>query len=158
MISLESLIDYLNNLLQPHLFHDYCPNGLQVEGKKTIKKIVTGVSANQALIDAAVNMQADALLAHHGFFWKNESPTIIGMKFRRIHSLISHGINLFAYHLPLDAHPVYGNNAQLGQLLEFEQIESFAVEPGLNIGFLGRLQTPLFGEELADFLATKLSR
>lgn len=119
-----ALLAWLDEQLKPHLIKDYCPNGLQVEGKQNINKIVTGVTACQALIDAAITQEADAILVHHGFFWKNEDPTIVGMKQRRIKALLKHDINLFAYHLPLDVHPLFGNNAMLGKLLGLDEIES----------------------------------
>ena len=108
---------YLNKLLNVGKFRDYAPNGLQVEGKSEIRRIVTGVTACQALLDAAVAHQADAVLVHHGYFWKGESPVVKGMKRQRLATLLQHDINLFGYHLPLDAHPTLGNNAQLGALL-----------------------------------------
>jgi dinuclear metal center YbgI/SA1388 family protein len=97
-------------------FQDYAPNGLQVEGKPDIQRIVFGVTASQALIDQAIERQADAILVHHGYFWKNEPPVLTGMKYQRIKKLIQNDINLLAYHLPLDAHDEFGNNAQLGRL------------------------------------------
>ncbi|UAA37245.1 Nif3-like dinuclear metal center hexameric protein [Paraneptunicella aestuarii] len=114
------LLAYLDELLQPWLFRDYCPNGLQVEGKTDVHKVVTGVTASQALIDAAIDVQADAILVHHGYFWKGENQVITGMKRNRIRALLANDINLFAYHLPLDCHPVLGNNAQLAKLLDIE--------------------------------------
>ncbi|MDN3382730.1 MULTISPECIES: Nif3-like dinuclear metal center hexameric protein [Pseudoalteromonas] len=147
----------LNDILKPHLIKDFCPNGLQVEGKNEIKKIVTGVTASQALIDAAIEQQADAILVHHGFFWKGESQPITGMKKRRIGALLAHDINLFGYHLPLDIHPAVGNNAQLAKLLDIE-IET-GLEPTSNsVAMKGRLKTPLSGEDFADKIAKVLNR
>ena len=147
----------LNDILKPHLIKDFCPNGLQVEGKNEIKKIVTGVTASQALIDAAIEQQADAILVHHGFFWKGESHPITGMKKRRIGALLAHDINLFGYHLPLDIHPAVGNNAQLAKLLDIE-IET-GLEPTSNsVAMKGRLKTPLSGEDFADKIAKVLNR
>jgi dinuclear metal center YbgI/SA1388 family protein len=114
---LEQLV---NQFLNIDAFQDYAPNGLQVEGRSQISRIVTGVTASQALLDAAVALDADAVLVHHGYFWKNESPVIDGMKRRRLRTLLSRDINLFAWHLPLDAHPVLGNNAQLALLMNFQ--------------------------------------
>jgi len=108
---------YLQTLLRPQGFTDYCPNGLQVGGKAVVHKLVTGVSASQALVDAAVAAAADAILVHHGWFWRGEDARLVGSKRRRIAALLAHDINLFAYHLPLDAHPEFGNNAQLGARL-----------------------------------------
>jgi len=113
MVNNTILEKYLSEYLNVSKFSDYCPNGLQVEGKSDICKIISGVSANQDLIDQAIEEQADALLVHHGFFWKNESAVITGIKKNRIKALLDNHINLFAYHLPLDAHPVIGNNIQL---------------------------------------------
>lgn len=121
-ISQQSLVAYLNDILRADEINDYCPNGLQVEGKTEIRKIVTGVTASQALIDAAIEQGADAILVHHGYFWKGESQPVTGMKKRRIKALLDHDINLIAYHLPIDVHPEFGNNAQLGKLLGFDDI------------------------------------
>jgi dinuclear metal center YbgI/SA1388 family protein len=115
MIDNKTLEKYLNKYLNVANFSDYCPNGLQIEGKSQIRKIITGVSANQDLIDRAIDENADALLVHHGFFWKGENQAITGIKKNRIKALLARDINLFAYHLPLDAHPLVGNNAQLAQ-------------------------------------------
>lgn len=112
-----ALDEYLADYLQVHDFRDYCPNGLQVEGRGEIARIVTGVTASAALIEAAVADGADALIVHHGYFWRGEDARITGMRRRRIGLLFEHELNLFAYHLPLDAHPVLGNNAQLGRQL-----------------------------------------
>ncbi len=110
----DALVRYLDEQLQASRFRDYCPNGLQVEGKARIRRIVTGVTASQALLDAAVAARADLVLVHHGYFWKGENPTLVGMRRRRLATLLNHDINLLAYHLPLDCHPLWGNNAQLG--------------------------------------------
>ncbi|MBQ4799799.1 Nif3-like dinuclear metal center hexameric protein [Pseudoalteromonas sp. MMG006] len=147
----------LNDILKPHLIKDFCPNGLQVEGKNEIKTIVTGVTASQALIDAAIEKNADAILVHHGFFWKGESQPITGMKKRRISALLKNDINLFGYHLPLDIHPTIGNNAQLANLLDIE-IET-GLEPTANsVAMKGRLKTPLTGSEFAKKIASVLHR
>ncbi len=99
------LLQEIEQFLNVNAISDYCPNGLQVEGKAQIKCIVSGVTASQALIDAAIERQADAVLVHHGYFWKGEDQRIVGMKQRRIKALLAHDINLLAYHLPLDVHP-----------------------------------------------------
>ncbi len=103
----------INEKLSIENFQDYAPNGLQVEGRPHIQKIVTGVTASQALLDEAVRLNADAILVHHGYFWKNEPVVIRSMKRNRLKTLLCNDINLFGYHLPLDAHPILGNNAQL---------------------------------------------
>ncbi len=113
----SALDAYLGEFLQVHAFRDYCPNGLQVEGRAEIRRIVSGVTASAALIDAAVAAGADALLVHHGYFWRGEDGRITGLRRRRIGRLIEHNLNLFAYHLPLDAHPEVGNNTTLGREL-----------------------------------------
>lgn len=154
----KDLLQILDSLLKPHLVRDFCPNGLQIEGKNEIKKIVTGVTASQALIDAAIAANADAIIVHHGYFWKNEAYPIVGMKKRRIAALLAHDINLFAYHLPLDVHPELGNNAQLAKLLdlEFEQ----GLEPGSapSVAVRGRLLTPMLGQDFADKISAALNR
>lgn len=154
-IQLESV---LNELLSPHQIKDYCPNGLQVEGKSEVKKIITGVTACQALIDRAIEEQADALLVHHGFFWKGEAAEIRGMKYRRIKALIENGINLYAYHLPLDVHPTLGNNAKLAELLDIEVLGGLEEGNPNSVAIYGQLAQPLSGEELAARLSITLHR
>ncbi|PSW18771.1 Nif3-like dinuclear metal center hexameric protein [Photobacterium sanctipauli] len=154
-LKLESV---LNGLLSPHLIKDYCPNGLQVEGKSDVKKIITGVTACQALIDRAIEEKADAILVHHGYFWKGEPAEIRGMKFRRIKALIENGINLYAYHLPLDVHPELGNNAQLAKLLDIEVLGGLEEGNPNSVAIYGQLEQPLTGEELASRLAIALHR
>jgi dinuclear metal center YbgI/SA1388 family protein len=122
-MKLSALNTYLKQILQPERFNDYCPNGIQIEGRSEVNLIVTGVTASQALIDKAVECQADAILVHHGYFWRGEAPEIVGIKKRRIQTLLQHDINLFAFHLPLDAHPVFGNNVMLGKQLNLTVIE-----------------------------------
>lgn len=119
-MKLSALNDYLTQFLQPENFSDYCPNGLQVEGKQEVQKIVTGVTASLDLLQAAHAANADAVLVHHGYFWKGEAAPITGIKMRRIKHLLQHDINLFAYHLPLDAHAEVGNNVMLGSVLALE--------------------------------------
>ncbi|WP_061019538.1 Nif3-like dinuclear metal center hexameric protein [Vibrio splendidus] len=153
-LQLEKL---LNEKLQPQQIKDYCPNGLQVEGATEVKRIVTGVTASQALIDRAVELNADALLVHHGFFWKGESEAIRGMKGKRIRTLIKNDINLLGYHLPLDIHPELGNNAKLAELLEIE------VEGGLeghpqSVAMFGKLKAPMTGTEFAAKIDQVLNR
>lgn len=114
---------YLNQLLCVEQYSDYAPNGLQVEGRKRVQKIVCGVTASQALIYEAIRRDADAILVHHGYFWKGEGATITGIKQRRIKALLAHGINLYAYHLPLDGHSTLGNNAQLAKLWQIDNAQ-----------------------------------
>ncbi|MGE5470242.1 MAG: Nif3-like dinuclear metal center hexameric protein [Bacteroidota bacterium] len=113
----EELVEYLERLLEPAKFRDYCPNGLQVEGRAVVRRVVAGVTASQALLDTAVAAGADAVLVHHGYFWKGEDGRVTGIRKRRLATLLAHDINLLAYHLPLDAHPQFGNNAQLASRL-----------------------------------------
>ena len=116
-ISPQALVAFCDDYLEASAFKDYAPNGLQVDGGQPIRCIVTGVTACEALIDAAIAANADAIMVHHGYFWKGESEPITGIKGRRIRKLMQHGISLIAYHLPLDAHPMIGNNAKLAQAL-----------------------------------------
>ena len=111
---------YTCALLDTARFRDYRPNGLQIQGRAQVQKIVTGVSASLALIEQAIQRNADAILVHHGYFWKNEDARIVGVKQTRIKALLAHDISLFGFHLPLDAHPTLGNNVQLGQRLGFQ--------------------------------------
>ncbi|TDE24701.1 Nif3-like dinuclear metal center hexameric protein [Vibrio owensii] len=147
----------LNEKLSPQLIKDYAPNGMQVEGKSEIKRIVTGVTASQALIDKAIELEADALLVHHGYFWKGEPEPIRGMKGKRIRSLIKSDINLYGYHLPLDIHPELGNNAELARLLDIE------VEGGLeghpqSVTLFGRLKQAMTGADFANKINHVLNR
>jgi dinuclear metal center YbgI/SA1388 family protein len=132
----DELVNYLDGLLEPAKFKDYCPNGLQVEGRGEVKRIVAGVTASQALLDAAVANKADALIVHHGYFWKGEDGRITGMRRQRLGSLIANDISLIAYHLPLDAHPNLGNNAQLASRLGWLPLGRFADQ---DIGWHGEL-------------------
>jgi len=125
MATLRELVDYTNTLLAIGRFQDYCPNGLQVEGKPEVGLLVSGVTASQDLIEAAIAADADAVLVHHGYFWKGEDPCITGMKRRRLQRLLGTQTSLLAYHLPLDAHPELGNNAQLGRVLGLETRGTF---------------------------------
>ena len=157
-VSLKELEFELNTLLKPEQFTDYCPNGLQLQGCSEIKKIVSGVTACQALIDAAVEGNADVLLVHHGYFWRGEDQTITGLKKNRIQSLLEHEISLFAYHLPLDAHKELGNNVQLAQKLDFV-VEGVLDKSAKNpIVFKGRLQKSHTFNDFMHFLAARLER
>lgn len=134
MVWLSEVVDYCNQLLDCTRHADYCPNGLQVESGDQVHRLVTGVTASQATIDAAVAAGADLLLVHHGYFWKGEAPCLTGMKGRRISTLIRHGVSLLAYHLPLDAHPTLGNNHQLGLVLGFQDGRATPDNPLLWVG------------------------
>jgi len=117
MVKLNELLHYTQELMQVEHFKDYCPNGLQVEGKADIRKIVTGVTASMALLEAAKQAKADLILVHHGYFWRNEDPRVVGIRRNRLAFLLKNDLNLMAYHLPLDAHAEFGNNVQLGKVL-----------------------------------------
>ncbi|WP_033575593.1 type 2 GTP cyclohydrolase I [Dickeya chrysanthemi] len=147
---LESLI---NGFLNVAAFQDYGPNGLQVEGRSEVRRIVTGVTACQALLDAAVAQQADAVLVHHGYFWRNEPAVVRGMKRRRLKTLLVNDLNLYGYHLPLDAHPEVGNNARLAAMLDIRvqgEIESLLP--------YGELAQPCSGDDLRRKLEAELER
>lgn len=154
----HDLENYLLALLKPEQIKDYCPNGLQVQGSDTINKIVTGVTASQALIDKAIAQQADAIIVHHGFFWKNESYVIRGMKYQRIKALIANNINLFAFHLPLDIHPELGNNAQLARLLDISITGPLEQDNPWSVAMQGKLAMTLSGDGLAAKISEKLAR
>ena len=121
----KDLENYLNNYFEISNYKDYAPNGLQIQGNKDIKKVITGVTACQDLIDQAIKENADAIIVHHGYFWKGESYPIVGMKYERIAKLINNGIHLFGYHLPLDGHREIGNNILLAKKLNLLNIEFF---------------------------------
>ncbi|MCF7695483.1 Nif3-like dinuclear metal center hexameric protein [Mycetohabitans sp. B2] len=146
---------YLNGLLETSRFRDYCPNGLQVEGRRRIEKVATGVSACAALLEAAIDWKADAVLVHHGYFWKNEAPQITGHKYRRLRLLIQNDINLLAYHLPLDAHAELGNNAQLGARMGWQADARFGDN---DLGFLATLPMPTSLSHLAAQVGNTLGR
>ena len=129
-MEIKKLMDYTGEFLQVERFRDYCPNGLQVQGRNEIRTIVSGVTASMALLEAAAEAHADLILVHHGYFWRNEDPRIIGMKRGRIKFLLQHDINLAAYHLPLDAHSEIGNNVQLGRVMGVS-IDGMAGDPAL---------------------------
>ncbi len=139
MIECDHLVKTFNALLQPERFRDYAPNGLQVEGKPRIRKIVSGVTASRALIEAAIEAGADTILVHHGLFWRGQDGCVTGWMKQRLALLLAHNINLLAYHLPLDAHPELGNNAQLGLALGLSPMDGPAGRFGeQGLGFLGQ--------------------
>ncbi|PLY14819.1 MAG: Nif3-like dinuclear metal center hexameric protein [Sedimenticola sp.] len=155
-VRLDELVKYCEQLLDPERSEDYCPNGLQLDaGNMDVSRIVTGVTASQALIEAAVDQQADLLLVHHGFFWKGEPAPLTGIKGRRVRALIQGGVSLLAYHLPLDRHPELGNNRQLGERLGFERIQALD-DKGLLWG--GTPAAPLEPAELAGRISRVLGR
>ncbi len=155
---LNEIIQYLDEQLQPDLFADYCPNGIQIEGRDHVSKIVSGVTASQALIDAAIAAEADLILVHHGFFWKGENSCITGIKKRRIQALLQHNISLVAYHLPLDAHPQWGNNIQLAQRLGFRVTGNLEPANPRSIGLVGELVEAVSADALCHTIEDALGR
>jgi dinuclear metal center YbgI/SA1388 family protein len=151
----DELTSYLDDLLEPARYRDYCPNGLQVEGCAEVRHIVAGVTASQALVDAAIARGADTLLVHHGWFWRGEDGRVTGIRKARLQSLLGHDINLIAYHLPLDAHAEFGNNAQLARLLGWT-LEGRCGEQELICH--GRPAAPLTLAELSRQVADKMQR
>lgn len=157
MINLDELVAYLDDLLEVDRFKDYCPNGLQVEGRLNVNKLISGVTASRALLNAASERHADAVLVHHGYFWRGEDPRVVGMKRQRLQTLLQADMSLLAYHLPLDAHPVFGNNAQLGEQLGFTTEGQFGqAEPA--IGLYGHLAEPMSASALAKHIESVLQR
>jgi dinuclear metal center YbgI/SA1388 family protein len=158
MASAQQLLGAFDALLQPERFKDYGPNGLQVEGKAQVRRIVSGVTASRALIEAAIEAQADAIFVHHGLFWRGQDGRVTGWMKQRLALLLAHDINLFAYHLPLDAHPELGNNAQFGSRLGLQASGRFGEQ---DLGFLGqRIDGGGFGaaQELALHVEQALGR
>ena len=157
-VTRKELLNRLETLLQSQRIRDYCPNGLQVAGHSQIERVVTGVTASQALIDAAIECQADTILVHHGYFWKGEDERITGIKRERLRSLLLNVINLIAYHLPLDVHPVVGNNVQLADVLGL-QIDGPLDDNDPSVpGNIGRLPRPMTGREFSEWIAGCLGR
>lgn len=154
----RKLANKLDQFLEIHQFKDYCPNGLQVEGKEQIQKVVTGVTASQALIDAAIKKGADAIVVHHGYFWKGEAQEIVGMKFKRIKALLDNGTNLYAYHLPLDVHEELGNNAQLAKLLGITNRRPLEPWDKRSVGRVGKFEEPISPTDLSALINTQLER
>jgi dinuclear metal center YbgI/SA1388 family protein len=153
--SAEIVSGYLEGFLDVGRFKDYCPNGLQVEGAGTIRRLVSGVTASAALIRAAVRVRAEAVLVHHGYFWRGEDPTLTGLRRARIKLLLDHGIHLFAYHLPLDVHPEVGNNAQLARVLGWTVQGRFGDQ---SLGCWTDLDRPITAAALAARVSRRLGR
>lgn len=141
--SRDAIDKHLADTLDINRFRDYCPNGLQVEGKESVTHVVSGVTASLALLEAAIDAGADMVLVHHGYFWRGEDPRVIGPRRRRLQLLLDHGVNLFAYHLPLDAHPELGNNAQLARRLDLAARARFGEQ---DLGWTGTTTARTVGE------------
>lgn len=155
MSSRAEIESYLHTLLDVGRFRDYGPNGLQVEGRNEIRRIVSGVTASRALIEAAIADGADAILVHHGLFWRGQDGRITGWLKQRLELLMRHDVNLFAYHLPLDAQAELGNNAQLGQRLSLAADGRFGEQ---DLGFIGASDVPMSFDELSQRVASSLGR
>ncbi|HEX5538217.1 MAG TPA: Nif3-like dinuclear metal center hexameric protein [Methylophilaceae bacterium] len=154
-MNIKELTDYTGQILQLDRFRDYCPNGLQVEGRGEVHSIVSGVTASMALLEAAYAAGADTILVHHGYFWRNEDACVTGIKRRRLQWLLAHDLNLLAYHLPLDAHPQFGNNAELGRVMGIA-IDGWGGEQ--NLIAHGRLAAPMSLQAFQQHLAQVLNR
>ena len=157
-MQLQILSKFCDDYLRVDEFSDYCPNGIQVECSQEVNFVVSGVTASMALIDAAIEAGADTLLVHHGYFWKGESQPIAGFKGERIRKLIRNDVNLLAYHLPLDAHPEVGNNAQLARIMNWKIDGSFGSVGAHDIALSGRPEHALSIEQLGEAVAVKLGR
>lgn len=151
-MKIKQLISYLDELLDIDNYPDHCPNGLQVQGKEQINKIITGVSACQNLFDQAVANNADAILVHHGFFWQGEDSCVVGIKKQRLQTLLKNNISLIAYHLPLDFNDQYGNNVQLAKVLDIK------INVITMLYVYGELAKPMTGEDFAVHLKKSLNR
>lgn len=157
-VKCEKLVEYLDKLLSVGLFNDYSPNGLQIEGAEEINVLCTAVTASQDAIQKAINIGADALLVHHGYFWRGESPVLTGMKRARIAALLEHNINLLAYHLPLDAHSKFGNNVGLGHALGLNDIKSELAMGQPDLLWHGRFKSSLSVLALSKKIEQVLNR
>ncbi len=153
-VSIQQLMAHCSDILQPQQFSDYCPNGLQVEGCDTIHRLVTGVTASLALLERAVQSRAEAILVHHGYFWKGEAQCITGMRKKRLSLLLEKDVNLIVYHLPLDAHPVFGNNVQLANRLGIEIDEDYDG----GVVYRGRISKPCTAQAFAEHIGHSLER
>lgn len=158
MIKRDELAARLEGELQVSRFKDYCPNGLQVEGREQVRRLISGVTACQALLEAAIIEQADAVLVHHGYFWRGEDERVRGIKRQRLATLLRHDINLFAYHLPLDAHPTLGNNAMLAQRLDLQISGTLEPDNPFAIGLSGELPERMTAAELVSHIEDRLGR
>ncbi|MEJ2553575.1 MAG: Nif3-like dinuclear metal center hexameric protein [Gammaproteobacteria bacterium] len=156
MVNRDELVAYVNELLQIARFRDYTPNGLQVEGRDEIRVLASAVTASYRAVEEAVAAGADTLLVHHGYFWQGEAAPLVGMKRRRLALLLENQLNLLAYHLPLDAHELYGNNVQLARVLGLPVGGCFGPEPGLT--WFGELGQAMEGAEFAAHITRSLGR
>lgn len=156
MAQLKEIIQWCDQTLNTHEFKDYAPNGLQIEGRSDVQKILCAVTASQEAIEAAIAQNADLLLVHHGYFWKGEPYPITGMRGKRIKSLIQHDISLVGYHLPLDSHPSLGNNAAIAECLALENLQALDPSERHPIGNIGFLKQAMSATEFRDYLTARL--
>jgi len=156
MVVASELQAYCDQLLSARDFDDYCPNGLQVEGERPVRRLISGVTASLALIEEALAQDADAIIVHHGWFWKGESLCLTGIKGRRVRALVRPGLSLLAYHLPLDAHPNLGNNCCLAEQLSIADPQ--VTEAGRGLVWRGKLEQPIAGERFAERIRQRLGR
>ena len=154
----DSVVSYINRTLDIAAFEDYCPNGLQVAGRQEIRHIVSGVTASQRFLDAAIDAGADAVLVHHGYFWRGESQVLTGMKLARIKRLLEADLSLMAYHLPLDVHPELGNNAQLAKVLSLIVDERVSAGGTPGLFFVGHLAEPVSCAQFSAKVSAALGR
>ncbi|EGH21263.1 hypothetical protein PSYMO_07020 [Pseudomonas amygdali pv. mori str. 301020] len=157
-VALSTLVEEADRYLNSARIQDFCPNGLQVEGRPQVMRIVSGVTASLALLDAAVEAQADLILVHHGYFWKGENPCVVGMKQRRLKTLLKHDISLLASHLPLDVHPEVGNNVQLARQLDITVEGPLDPENSRVVGLIGSLSEPMTPRDFAHRVQDALGR
>lgn len=158
MVELNQLLAWCNQTLNVQAFKDYCPNGLQIEGSHTVHKVITAVTASAEAIEAAIEAKADALIVHHGYFWKGEPAPLTGIKGQRIKKLMQHNISLIAYHLPLDAHSRLGNNTALADLLDIRITGPLDPAESQPIGNVGELATAMPIEAFITHLGNRLQR
>ena len=156
MAQLKEIIQWCDQTLNTHEFKDYAPNGLQIEGRSDVQKILCAVTASQEAIEVAIAQNADLLLVHHGYFWKGEPYPITGMRGKRIKSLIQHDISLVGYHLPLDSHPSLGNNAAIAECLALENLQALDPSERHPIGNIGFLKQAMSASEFRDYLTARL--
>jgi dinuclear metal center YbgI/SA1388 family protein len=157
-ISLTALVEEANRYLNASRISDYCPNGLQVEGRPQVSRIVSGVTASLELVEAAIEAEADVLLVHHGYFWKGENPCVSGMKQRRLKALLSNDVSLLAYHLPLDVHPDVGNNVQLAARLGITVEGPLEPDNPRTVGLIGSLAEAMSAQAFARHVGEVLGR
>lgn len=157
MVALYELEQYINDYLEIKKYDDYAPNGVQVEGRREVKKIVSGVTACRALIDEAIEEEADLILVHHGYFWRGEDPRVVGMKAQRLGLLLGNDLSLMAYHLPLDGHALVGNNAQLATRLGLQVDGSFG-EGNVALAVCGELEESMLLDDFVAHVASCVGR